>query len=289
MACQYLRGEKNIALFPVKSAVAIAKGDFLYVDSADGYTVKPAGSMTWQSAVSAASTPTITNTTTTLATGLTNAVTGCKVSYQFPWGEGTLSAAGTATPTANAGLMLTGVALPSPAIGLNVYVESAAGSGTYLLYGQYAGIQGAGPAAPTQLGIGNQLIMGYGRGNAPPTAAAQDATAISQFYFRNRFVGVADQDFAGETFSTVPLQYGLQDGKISVCTSGVFLVDMASATQYASDLMGLAKQSGNLLEPQKVVAVTGENLAVGRLVKSYGSSKTQAEINIFPPVSRVNS
>jgi hypothetical protein len=69
----------------------------------------------------------------------------------------------------------------------------------------------------------------------------------------------------------------------------VFLVDMASATQYASDLMGLAKQSGNLLEPQKVVAVTGENLAVGRLVKSYGSSKTQAEINIFPPVSRVNS
>lgn len=258
---------------PFKSGVAVFIGDLCYRDASDSYKLKPAGSFTWQSAVSTPSAPTVTNTTTTLATGLTNALTGVKVSYQFPWGEGTLSSAGTATPTAQAGLLLAGLAVPSPAIGVNVYVESSAGSGTYKLYAQYA-------VQPGQQGIGNQLIVGYGTGQVPPgSPAAQDATAVSQYTFRQSFAGVSEQCYDGTNDSA----YGIKDGKLRASQSGVYEFDCASASFNVGDLVGPAKQSGNALEPQKVVAVTHELLAIGRVVEGT-SSQTTVKVEIAAPL-----
>lgn len=70
------------------------------------------------------------------------------------------------------------------------------------------------------------------------------------------------------------------DNVIRIDAGGVFEFDCASATFEVGDLVGCAKQSGNALEDQKVVAVASEALAIGR-VTQRGTSITRVKIQIL--------
>lgn len=99
--------------------------------------------------------------------------------------------------------------------------------------------------------------------------------ATTQEAFHDVFLGVANQQSRdGDTAA------------IRVATSGVYEFDCAAATFNLGDLVGPAKQSGNLLEPQKVVAVATPNLAIGRVVKKYGSNTTKVLVEIDSTVVR---
>jgi hypothetical protein len=132
--------------------------------------------------------------------------------------------------------------------------------------------------------VGKFIITGYGVGSSPPTAVAQDATAITQFSFKNSFCGVAASRYDG-TNTTSP---GVEDLKCRINRGGIYRFACASASFKIGDLLGPAKQSGNLLEPQKVVAVTGEALAIGQAVIET-SSQTYVDLEIFPTIGAVMS
>lgn len=260
MTAQYIRGDTAPVIAPILLAQAVAVADMVGLSTA-GNVVRAADEV-WQTAIATPSAPTVTNTATTLATGMTNALTGVKVSYQFPWGEGPLSAAGTATPTLNAGLLLTGVVLPAPAYALNVYVETAAGSGVYKLYEQYA-------ANPGTLGVGNEVIVGYGVGQAPPTAVASGALELTQYNFAQRFLGMSGQ----RKDANVARAYGNStDNVVRVETGGIFQFDTASASYKVGDFIGPAKDTGNALTNNKVAAVAGESNAIAQVVEATTSS-----------------
>ena len=103
--------------------------------------------------------------------------------------------------------------------------------------------------------------------------AAADTTwdtniATTQEAFHDVFLGVAEQrSRAGDT------------DPIRVATSGVFEFDCASATFAVGDLVGTAKQTGNGIESQKVVAVATPSLAIGRVVEA-GASITKVKVEI---------
>lgn len=260
---RYRYGETQPIRQAFKAGVAVDFGDCVYEDAADSFTIKPAGSLTWGTAVATATAPTVTDGAVALGTGLTNAATGVKVSYQFPWGEGALSAAGSATPTANAAIKLAAVALPANVIGLNVYVETAAGSGVYQLWGTTQG--------------GLTLITGYGIGHVPAVApVTSGALDVSQYTFCLSFVGVSGQRYDG----TNATAYGIKDGKVRVDTDGVFDFACASASFNPGDLVGLAKQTGSLLDPQTVILVAHRTLAIG-IVMAPTTSSTTARVQLF--------
>lgn len=272
----YRYGEPSPVKMPWKTAVAVNTGDLVYQDSSDSNTVKPASSLTWGTAVATPSAPTVADGAHAIGTALTNAATGVKVSYQFPWGEGALSNAGSVTPTAGAAIKLSGLAIPSPAIGLNVYTETSAGSGTYALYTQYA-------VQPGQQGIGDQFIMGYGQGQAPPSSTVPStALEVTQYTFAKSFAGVAAQAYDGTNGSA----YGINDGNLRVDTTGVFDFACASATFNVGDYIGPAKDTGNNLYQQKVVGVSGAALAIGR-VEVGGTSLTTVRVRLFGQRSSV--
>lgn len=264
MTAAYKYGDTSPITVALKTGVAVAIADMCLVDEADSYKLKPAGSLTWVSAVSTPSAPTGATETGCAVSDLTSGATGIKVAYIFPWGEGTLSSAGSVTVTGSGdGITLHGIALPDPAVRLAVYVETAQGSGTYKLYRETNGEA--------------ILIVGYGVGRTPPTAQPQTATALTQFAFNQRFVGCSAQRYDGSNASA----YGIKDGKLRVDTGGVFQFDCASASFNPGDLVGPAKASGNTLEPQKVVAVTHPALAIGRVVAPT-SSETTVLVRIMP-------
>src|SRR5262245_38742619 len=137
MTAKYRYGDTNPATAPLKSGVAVNIADMVYIDDGDSFTLKPAGSFTFGSSIGTPAAPTVADSGVTVGSGLTNSATAVKISYQFPWGEGVLSSAGTATPTANATLKVSGASLvpPAPALYTNIYVETSAGSGTFKLWG----------------------------------------------------------------------------------------------------------------------------------------------------------
>lgn len=271
---RYRYGDTNPQNAPFKSAVAVQIGDLSFLDETDSYTLKPAGSYSWQSAIATPSAPTVANTATAVGSPLTNSATGVKISYQFPWGEGALSSAGSATPTAAARLLVSGAPLlpPAPALWTNIYVETAAGSGTYKLWG---------------ISYGESVnVDTYGGGRTPPASPLTvDATLATQYQFAQRFVGVAAQRYDGSNANA----YGIKDGLIRYSTSGVYAFDCAAATFNADDLVGPAKQTGNALEPQKVVLVGNVQLAVGRVVQPYTSNTTLVLVEIFPGRSNLGN
>lgn len=283
---RYRYGETDPVSMPFlqNNTELVAIGDFVYGDASNQQssqnTVRQAGNFTWGTAVATPSAPTVANTTTTLATGLTNGATGVKISYVFPWGEGTLSAAGSATPTANAGIIMTGVAVPAPVVAVNVYVESAAGSGTYLLYNSY-------PVLPQRpdlggQGIGNVVITGYGVGTAPYAGNASGAAVtsaaldVTQYNFGKKFMGVAAQRWNGPTnyVNSAITAFGMKDGLLRFNTAGVYDFACASASFNMGDLLGVAKDTGNNLCNQKVVAVAHRSLAVAVCVKAAATVTT---------------
>lgn len=108
--------------------------------------------------------------------------------------------------------------------------------------------------------------------------------AQTQTDFHPTFAGVAAQGYDGTNANA----YGIKDGQLRIDTDGVFEFDTASASYNVGDLVGPAKQTGNLLEPQKVAAVASEALAVGRVVEATSSS-TKVKVRIFPAKALVQS
>jgi hypothetical protein len=62
--------------------------------------------------------------------------------------------------------------------------------------------------------------------------------------------------------------------------NSVFEFDCASATFAVGDYVGPAKDTGNALLDNKVVAVGGEALAIGRVYAS-GASITRVKVRVF--------
>ena len=100
--------------------------------------------------------------------------------------------------------------------------------------------------------------------------------ATTQTSFALVFLGVSSQYYDGTT-----LAIGIKDSLVRVNTEGVYDFDCASSTFVAGELVGPAKQSGDLLEPQKVVSVATEALAIGRVVKAETSAVTTVRVRVF--------
>jgi hypothetical protein len=258
---RYLYGENFPVVAPVLTAQAVAIGDLVGLSSGN---VVRAEDETWIAAPSTPSAPTVAASAATRGTALTNALTGVKVSANYPWGEGDLSAAGTATPTAAFGLKVTLAALPTNALSWNVYVEDAAGSGTYKLQ-QVTTVSG-----------GIIYVDSYGTGRAP-AGAAPTATQMTQYNFAQRFLGVSQMR---KPAAVTRVTGGGADNTIVVSTEGVYKYDCASATFAVGDLVGPAKDTGNALLSQTVAAVADATLAIGRVVEA-GAALTSVKVKLF--------
>lgn len=274
MGARRVQGNFNLASYVVATSQAVEPYDLVGYAAA---TVTRAADQTWASAISTPSAPTVAASAASRGTALTNAATGVKVAIQLPWGEGTLSSAGSATPTAAYGLKVTLAACPSPGLGWNVYVEDSAGSGTYL-FQQFV------PAstAPTII-----YVDSYGAGAAPGTlnasgsAVAQGAKEVTQYNFCKTFLGVSNQRMATTGFFGAPTRpFGNSvDNQIMICRGGVFEFDTASASYAEGAYVGPAKASGNALLSQTVAAVAHPTLAIGKVFKLTSSStKVMVEI-----------
>jgi hypothetical protein len=133
-------------------------------------------------------------------------------------------------------------------------------------------------ASATVIEIGDLVEMAPNGDVAPASAHAWNTNlATTQDEFQDTFLGVATQRS----------RVGDVD-PIRVATSGVFEFDCASATFELGTLVGPAKQTGNALESQKVVALStgNENKAIGRVAKRYGASTTRVLVEIFSTIMR---
>ena len=140
--------------------------------------------------------PVVTNGGVAIGTGLAASLTGVYVSIQYPWGEGTISLIGTATPTAGAAIVLPKFLVPAPGLYWNIYVESVPGNATPLLWG----ISYGGQVLITGLGIGQAPYAGN---PTPGTAVLSDATTLTQWAFGITFAGVSAQTKVANV-ATVP-------------------------------------------------------------------------------------
>lgn len=261
MTVRYVRGNSYMKdVYTVATAQAVERGDFVALQSD---TIVRASDMTWGTAVATPLAPTVADGGTAVGTPLTNSATGVKVSIQFPWGEGALSNAGSATPTANAFLKVTLAALPAPGLWWNIYVETSAGSGTYKHWGNSASASIV-------------FVDSYGAGRTPPTAVLSAETQITQYNFAQLFAGVSNQ----RKVANVARIFGnSEDNNIMVCHGGIWEISCSSANFDAGDWVGPAKDTGDDLMDQTVVEVAHPSLAIGRVVKSADSAtKIMVEI-----------
>ncbi len=101
--------------------------------------------------------------------------------------------------------------------------------------------------------------------------------ATTQGEFHNTFLGVATQrSRSGDADS------------VRVATSGVFEFDCAPATFELGVLVAPAKQTGNVLENQKVASLTAgnESKAIGRVTKRYSTNTTRVLVEVFSTTLR---
>ena len=97
--------------------------------------------------------------------------------------------------------------------------------------------------------------------------------ATTQENFHDRFLGVSQsRSKSGETDPVV------------VNTRGVHEFDCASASFKNGALVGMAKQSGNLLEDKKVAAVASAALAIGRVYGDH-TSVTKVLVEVFGTIN----
>jgi hypothetical protein len=68
---------------------------------------------------------------------------------------------------------------------------------------------------------------------------------------------------------------------IKVNTAGVHEFECAAAQFKIGDLVGPAKQTGDLLENRKVVAVGAENLSIGRVARDYPANTTTVLVDVY--------
>jgi hypothetical protein len=101
--------------------------------------------------------------------------------------------------------------------------------------------------------------------------------ATTQAAFALLFAGVSGQRKAA---NVARVDANGEDNAIRVDAAGVYEFDCASANFAVGDLVGPAKQTGNALESQKVVAVATENLAIGRVAEK-ATSATKVKVKIL--------
>ena len=112
--------------------------------------------------------------------------------------------------------------------------------------------------------------------DAKPAAAQADQSSetANQALFHNKFAGVAMQrSRAGDS------------DPIRVATTGVFEFAAPSATHEVGALLGVDEQSGGTaLENQKLDAVAGAHLAIGRCAKRVHPADTRVLVDIVSTV-----
>ena len=140
-----------------------------------------------------------------------------------------------------------------------------------------------GETSPVMLSVQSSTVIQIGDlvylsgDNALPAAsqADQGSKAANQQLFHNNFAGVAMQQSANGL--TTPIR---------VATTGVFAYDCASATFEVGNLIGAESGTGGTgLSSQEVVAVSAENLAIGRCAKRVTPASTSVLIEIVSTVS----
>jgi len=130
-------------------------------------------------------------------------------------------------------------------------------------------------------------IVGLSSGNV---VRAEDTAwdtnlATTQTAFALLFLGASLQR---KTAAVARVDGNSEDNIIVVAADGIHEFDCASATFAVGDLVGPAKQSGNLLESQKVAAVASEAYAIGRVAEA-GASITKVKVKLLSktfPASR---
>ena len=284
MSARPLFGDSRITPTGMVVATAQAVEQYDIVGLASD-TIIRASDQAWASAVATPTAPTVADTATATGTQLTNALTGVKISYQFPWGEGALSAAATATPTANASLLVSGTPLQpgTSALWTNVYVETSAGSGTYKFYGTTFGE--------------NVIVSTYGNGpvpwagNSSGAAVLSDATTMTQYNFGLTYQGISNQ----RKVATVAQIFGNNGANLIQVnrTGGALIVefDCASTSFAYNQFVGAAKDTGSTLMNQTVAAISGtpqiwtpggarNPLAIGKCVEDT-TTKTKIKVEIL--------
>ena len=106
--------------------------------------------------------------------------------------------------------------------------------------------------------------------------------ATTQANFITNFFGVSMQRKVANEASA----HAVPDNRIRVATAAVFELDCdASDTYNVGDLVGPAKQTGNLLENQKVASVAGVTMAIGRVAeKKTSTTLTTVKVEIMSKV-----
>lgn len=266
MGTRRLQGDNRMAMgLAVATAQAVEALDAVAWQAG---TLVRASDVTLGTAIAAPAAPTAANTAIAVGSSLTNALTGVKISYQFPWGEGALSTAATATPTAGAEIKLTGASLPppSPALWTNIYVETAAGSGTYKLSGRLL------PGAAAEY-----YIRSYGAGNNPAASPVNSgALELTQYAFAQMFAGISNQ----RKVANLARIFGNSlDNIMMIMRAGIFESDCVATSITANSWVAPASTGNNLLNQQMVV-VADSSLAIGKTVSdnSLNTSKVQYEI-----------
>lgn len=133
-------------------------------------------------------------------------------------------------------------------------------------------------ASATVIEIGDLVEMASNGDVVPAKDRAWNTDLpTTQSGFHDVFLGVATQRSRSGDVEA-----------IRVATSGVFEFDCAAATFELGVLVAPAKQAGNALESQKVVALTAgnENKAIGRVAKRYGANTTRVLVEITSTVLR---
>lgn len=274
MAGRFIYGASRPVIVPITTAQQVAITDLVGLSSGN---LTRAQDLSWPSAVATPSAPTVTDGAVNIGTPLTHSATGVKISFNFPWGEGALSPAGSATPTAGAALMVAGITLPSPAVSINYYVETAAGSGNFQL-------------AATGHGE-TKMLTSYGVGQTPPaTPAGSGSLQIAQYQFTQIFLGASGQ----EKDANVAQITGA--GLPNVCRvdcSGYLSYDLdTSYTWNVGDFFGPAVNGGGNGLQSQVLSWLGSNPALAQLAVATaaeaGVAGTNAKVNLLSTISKAS-
>lgn len=105
--------------------------------------------------------------------------------------------------------------------------------------------------------------------------------ATTQAAFVALFLGASMQT---KDASTARIRGNSEDNTIMVAAGGVWEYDAASATFEVGGLVGPAKDTGNALLSDKVVTVSTEAAAIGRVVER-GTSITRVKVRLLSKLS----
>lgn len=134
-------------------------------------------------------------------------------------------------------------------------------------------------ATAQAVAVFDPLALGSGNNHVRPEDVAWDTNeATTRTAFVAAFVGVSNQTKVAGT-ATV---YGSSRANALVCNAGgCYEYDAVSDTYVVGDLMGPAKQTGNLLETRKLKKVSAVTEAIARVVKDSGANATRVQVELI--------